>query len=1125
MAFAPARERWPPLGPRRPWTSEATEPRRPYTRDSASRAESRSGRPSGAFTSRISAPRSAPGAVGEPERSVPSAVPWPVTALEVCKDGASWPRAPFTKQLKPVLTARGPDRLLSKTGAPLKQVIVEEGASASTQLGVLQKEEFQDDESVASSKPVTWEPELDMPRLRVARYRRVAKKLGLLEDSEDESSSSEDYSEETSSYGTSTSSSWDPSGKKKKKKEKEETHAVSPLTLAEVLHEASIGKPVSFRGKELTDAVQQHMADQADFAHHRAECARDAGQQSRKVAARWRDSHQRKQQLCELRWLFQDSSKSKIPRRPDVIHPQDAGRLCTTPVPVEEKVQEDKLADDIEYENLNGAKQKRHERHMQDLKISEMTGSMMTKKSLKDRLKKLNKKQAKEEKKKDKEQGKGLKGALALLKKPVDEQKSDEDGEAVAEKPKALGAFGMFKSLASKAATQEGMEEKAEEKAEQDKPSKSAWGALGKASGINKGGAGTMSMFSLVQKASNVEGSSSGDKHNAGSAAFLASAKQEVVLMQAFTKHDSSGRHKLDQAQALDCLKSLGLRAKSFEERAEVRKILWSLDVLEYNFEQFSQMLPKVRQTLMELRTPRLHALFTSVDSYNRGTLSIAETLDALHLRAVNAGDALVDEALRTFGQMTGRHEKLLTSRLAMLDKASFVTLVCLIQELTDRENHDNLVRIAAVCSLTADEQEFWKYDLISLHAQFHEYNPLGACWGSPSGSLNESQVVLVIRESGYMPKNAAKQHTVKTMISNALRQDGTLGFTDYMKIMQYLKELDKERLRRLIDDVTDKSFSMPVEEVGSLLREIGVITKATADRFEVREVLEDGDGRGTRFLGREEIVVIGQRVHQVLKVSQNARECQYVMMGGDWDESHFVSFRKAFHYFDEDMSEVLERDELMLAMDQLRGNVWRATSNVNLMLAALGLDPSHKIEVNFLSFLRMLKMLDEIEVRRQQGASMGFTRDRTDSLFSSFQALEPESNAVVSRVTLEKALARATAKWCTSSQLGDALKSLGESLVPVNFQAFLRVLKLLEAVVEGDFEECLDDIQRWENNLPPEPPEEGEVVEEEPPPEPEPVVQTRSSVMEAAGGTLKEIGFVRTADVIKTSVMSGLDM
>lgn len=317
------------------------------------------------------------------------------------------------------------------------------------------------------------------------------------------------------------------------------------------------------------------------------------------------------------------------------------------------------------------------------------------------------------------------------------------------------------------------------------------------------------------------------------------------------------------------------------------------------------------------------------------------------------------------------------------------------------------------------------------------------------------------------MPKSPPKQEQVKKLVQQSMGSGGTIGFMEFLKIIHFLREMEKDRMRKSVDLIAGKNCVVPASDVGTLLRDCNLLSKAVADRPEVKEVLEQGDGHGTLFLGREEVVSICLKVHELVRVITHERERQYVVQADGWDESHFVQFRKAFHHFDEDMSEVLERDELLLAMDQLRGKVWRDTSNVNLMLAALGLDPHKEIKVNFLYFLRMLKLLDEIGLRREQGAAMDFGRDRTDSLFSAFQALEPESNAVVQRHLLETELRKATGKWCALNQFTEAIKVLGDSAAPVSFQAFLRVLKSLESVIEGDFEECLDDIERWESTLP----------------------------------------------------------
>merc|ERR1712203_274071 len=93
------------------------------------------------------------------------------------------------------------------------------------------------------------------------------------------------------------------------------------------------------------------------------------------------------------------------------------------------------------------------------------------------------------------------------------------------------------------------------------------------------------------------------------------------------------------------------------------------------------------------------------------------------------------------------------------------------------------------------------------------------------------------------------------------------------------------------------------------------------------------------------------------------------------------------------------------------------------------------------------LKMLDESEARRQMGERLGFPRDLTDKIYSSFQALEPESStSTVKQAIAQRALAQTTQKWITKLQLMEATRVLGAEPPQIEFGAFLRTMKTMEA-------------------------------------------------------------------------------
>merc|ERR1739848_984409 len=98
------------------------------------------------------------------------------------------------------------------------------------------------------------------------------------------------------------------------------------------------------------------------------------------------------------------------------------------------------------------------------------------------------------------------------------------------------------------------------------------------------------------------------------------------------------------------------------------------------------------------------------------------------------------------------------------------------------------------------------------------------------------------------------------------------------------------------------------------------------------------------------------------------------------------------------------------------------------------GIDTSKDIKVDFLTFLRMMKMLDESESRRQLGATIGFTRERTDMLYSIFQAMEPESDGTLSRRLLEN-IVSGFAHSLTMTQHAEIMRMVSQDPPQIEFR------------------------------------------------------------------------------------------
>eukprot|EP00913_Durusdinium_trenchii_P012537 g11772.t1 len=257
---------------------------------------------------------------------------------------------------------------------------------------------------------------------------------------------------------------------------------------------------------------------------------------------------------------------------------------------------------------------------------------------------------------------------------------------------------------------------------------------------------------------------------------------------------------------------------------------------------------------------------------------------------------------------------------LATLDEDAFVDFLCLQQELAEQERVSRFEDLVNKLSLSQEEQELWKHDLVSWELRFHEYNPSRGHWGDYSGFVPEQQVLLLLRDSGLVPKSPARVMQVKSMLQSLLRPDGTVSFLDFLKVVTYLKDLEKEKVGKIVDELTDQNCCVPAREVCTFFRSCGLISKVQSERMEaqilnrsskttikrtmpreVQELVDQGDGRGSKFLGRAPVIELWIRLHALLKVTAVERERQYVLTNGGWTEHDYIDFKKAFHRYDED--------------------------------------------------------------------------------------------------------------------------------------------------------------------------------------------------------------------------------
>lgn len=941
---------------------------------------------------------------------------------------------------KPVLAEQDPKRYLTQPGAPPRRVGSAVAAAARAEVA----DHFPGSEvSIEeASRPAPRRPKLTPPRMRRPRdsERRESEGsddghgfgIGILPGGRSVLSSPSSRSQPLARQGSFSSLSSTSGHRSSRGRDRCPPRPPSRQTISEVLYERSIlGKGNMMCRSELAEAIEVSDAEAATFAEYQRECKLVEQGYCRKQAARWREQHQRDQQIEELRWNFRDPSlsshfevdKEKV-GAPRVVTPvlmlsSKASRVSAASTSPRRESLQDSLSMPV---NLLRHSTLRPKQPYEDRMHILQTNAKVWWKNVKA--------EWAEEKKRGAEDGPPMEKFDGIL------------SQASYREDTALTGDAGFR----------GLKERLERKSRL-------------ARRLSSSGVG-----SLAAEARRWGRSSVGR--------FQQLTWEEVdraALKQAFGKHDVDDNERLDHSELLMCIANLGLRPHTKVERQQVRQIIWNCDRLLFSFQDFAEeIVLRIRDKLTELREPGLERLFNKADTQGKGELSVQEIGSILRRTGNFVSETVLEEAILAYVMIEHDGGKLKDVqsghggyKKVMLEMDGFVQYVRLIQEYHVREDSERFQRIITQFGMSKDDQEAWRHDLVGFHKMCYEYDPCSGKFGSSEGVLNEFQMITVLRESGYMPKTKQKQQSVWRTLPTIMRPDGTFTFMEFLQIMNRLRECDRERLRRIIDNkLTHSSNVIRMGDLGDLLTECGVLSCTADERAEIKLLMEDSDHEDSGVLTRDEVVILCQRIKAKVRGMQREREKQYVLSSG-WNEQNFADFRSAFQTFDEDMSEILERDELMKAIEVLKGTYFFSPGNMELIFVALGIDHTKDIKVNFLMFLRMLKMLEETEARQQLGANNGFTRGQTDKLYGTFKALDPGADiteGTVKRDTVEKAILQCGSKWLGKPHLVEVARNISQEPQHMEFGAFLRHMKVLEGHAEGAFENFVDDLLAWED-------------------------------------------------------------
>jgi len=515
------------------------------------------------------------------------------------------------------------------------------------------------------------------------------------------------------------------------------------------------------------------------------------------------------------------------------------------------------------------------------------------------------------------------------------------------------------------------------------------------------------------------------------------------VCRRIFDAYDRTGDGTIDQSVMMQCLKDLGLRGTTMQERTQIREILWSVHKLEVTFDEFAhEIMPAVRTSLAELHHERLVKQFEEADKDGSGFLSINETLKILRMMGTYPSEEQILRGITDVlpvAAITGQTDAGYSVRTCdLLDIDKYLALVHLLQERTERENLDRTKKIALAHNLVEEEQQLLQHNLVDLADSFDRF--------ATDGQLSSSQVVNAIRDSGVVPRSRGGIASIQDalQLECSMSNDEMVDFQKFLRVVQRLVVHDRFWLLKIFEkhDSQRRGALSLAEAHTALVTDCGIVLRTSEEASNIAASIEEFDEDCSGAVGRDEFLelcrFVFQRVHKIQREVERQHAARY-----GWNDEQIEELRSAFILLDENNSETLEHNEVVGAIDVLQRS---SREDVRTLFVELGLDPYHKDTlVDFLKFLRMMKILDDRETHRQIGARLGLKEDVICSLRASFQELHPNSDFVVPREVIVKVLGN-DPKLVDKKRLVNIQRELSSQPAMMGFEAYMRVMKNLDA-------------------------------------------------------------------------------
>jgi len=210
-------------------------------------------------------------------------------------------------------------------------------------------------------------------------------------------------------------------------------------------------------------------------------------------------------------------------------------------------------------------------------------------------------------------------------------------------------------------------------------------------------------------------------------------------------------------------------------------------------------------------------------------------------------------------------------------------------------------------------------------------------------------------------------------------------------------------------------------------LRDLEIDPRSEAEAEEIDALIDEFDEDRSGEVDIEEFCRLVDFISRRLRKLRRDAELFHTLEH-DWTEHDYKELRYAFILFDEDMSHLLDLDEIVKAV-QCNGKAWTEDQVVEL-LEDMGRNPRKAID--FIGFLDLIKSIESFEVQRDQAVSIGITKDVAAVVVMEWRRLRPDTQGKVMKHKVKFLTEEASAELGSEVTFTQYLQSLRPLLATV---------------------------------------------------------------------------------------------